>query len=473
MATYEDDDIFLFGFSRGAYVARFLAEMLDHVGLLSAGNEEMARFAWKAFAHWQERQDKTEEEAKKKKEMLTFLQGFRETFSRPVRRIRFMGLFDTGMASLNHFEPASYPSVVNSVPRFENAWMQRSKFPYSARSSAKIIRHAVSIDERRAKFRSDLISETTPHQKRKRHRHDQPDDGKDLEKQEGFSNGTAGNATTGDRTTARDTARGSTADRFRRPSQSRAPQEMTTRYNPRLTAHDEEGRLMPRLSSPNRGHMRSMSTIGGAEGDASSINTDVSQISAAPLRPHEDEDDLDEAAEQDIEELWFPGCHADLGGGWPLSANEETALSHGPLVWMVTEARRAGLDFDTEQMIRLRCYDDKASELPESYETAQSDDSNIPGVQVTSSSESNIFTRSRSDMTSTGWAAGLQPEKAKQSEFHRTLHVGATKGMLHDCLEFKNGLTPMSVLSWKIMEYLPFRRMDLKPDGSWEAISFP
>lgn len=38
-----DEDIYFFGFSRGAYVARFLAEMLDHVGLLSAGNEEMAR----------------------------------------------------------------------------------------------------------------------------------------------------------------------------------------------------------------------------------------------------------------------------------------------------------------------------------------------------------------------------------------------------------------------------------------------
>ena len=38
-----DEDIYFFGFSRGAYVARFLAEMLDHVGLLSSGNEEMAR----------------------------------------------------------------------------------------------------------------------------------------------------------------------------------------------------------------------------------------------------------------------------------------------------------------------------------------------------------------------------------------------------------------------------------------------
>lgn len=96
MKTYVDHDIFIFGFSRGAYIARFLAEMLDQVGLLSAGNEEMAYFAWKAFAQWQEREDGNEEGKKKKKEMFIFLQAFRETFSRPVRRIRFLGLFDTG-----------------------------------------------------------------------------------------------------------------------------------------------------------------------------------------------------------------------------------------------------------------------------------------------------------------------------------------------------------------------------------------
>jgi uncharacterized protein (DUF2235 family) len=38
-----DIDIFFFGFSRGAYIARFLAEMLDYVGLLEPGNEEMVR----------------------------------------------------------------------------------------------------------------------------------------------------------------------------------------------------------------------------------------------------------------------------------------------------------------------------------------------------------------------------------------------------------------------------------------------
>lgn len=95
MSCYDEDDIYFFGFSRGAYVARFLAEMLDHVGLLSQGNEEMARFAWKAFAQWQRREEGTDEEKQKKAEMLEFLQAFRDTFSRPVRRIRFLGLFDT------------------------------------------------------------------------------------------------------------------------------------------------------------------------------------------------------------------------------------------------------------------------------------------------------------------------------------------------------------------------------------------
>jgi uncharacterized protein (DUF2235 family) len=69
--------------------------------------------------------------------------AFRETFSRPVTPIKFLGLFDT----------------VNSVAMFENAFMSRTKFPYTARTTARVIRHAVSISERRAKFRQDLVGE--------------------------------------------------------------------------------------------------------------------------------------------------------------------------------------------------------------------------------------------------------------------------------------------------------------------------
>jgi uncharacterized protein (DUF2235 family) len=49
----EGDNIYIFGFSRGAYTARFLAEMIHQIGLLSRGNEEMIYFAWETFSNFQ------------------------------------------------------------------------------------------------------------------------------------------------------------------------------------------------------------------------------------------------------------------------------------------------------------------------------------------------------------------------------------------------------------------------------------
>lgn len=112
MRYYQNgDDIYFFGFSRGSYIARFLAEMLDHVGLLSAGNEELIRFVWKTFAKWQARQGgHSVEEKQQAAEMLRFMTAFRETFSRPVRRIRFLGLFDTvnSVSKVCHFQKRKY-----------------------------------------------------------------------------------------------------------------------------------------------------------------------------------------------------------------------------------------------------------------------------------------------------------------------------------------------------------------------------
>ena len=42
MRYYKPGDlVFIFGFSRGAFTARYLARMVTYVGLLSKGNEEM------------------------------------------------------------------------------------------------------------------------------------------------------------------------------------------------------------------------------------------------------------------------------------------------------------------------------------------------------------------------------------------------------------------------------------------------
>ncbi|EMR7682011.1 DUF2235 domain-containing protein [Pectobacterium carotovorum] len=48
---------------------------------------------------------------------------------------------------------------------------------------------------------------------------------------------------------------------------------------------------------------------------------------------------------QDIQQVWFAGVHADVGGGYPES---ESGLSKYPLIWMLEEAQKAGLTYDEE-----------------------------------------------------------------------------------------------------------------------------
>ena len=81
------DNIYMFGFSRGSYTARFLAEMIDWVGLITHGNHEMIQFAWRTFSKWKAIDSQSLEARRKQKDAYQFMVSFRETFSRPVRRI--------------------------------------------------------------------------------------------------------------------------------------------------------------------------------------------------------------------------------------------------------------------------------------------------------------------------------------------------------------------------------------------------
>ncbi|KAH7356398.1 sporulation associated protein [Rhexocercosporidium sp. MPI-PUGE-AT-0058] len=133
------DAIYIFGFSRGAYTARFLSEMVHTIGLLSQGNEEMIQFAWETFSEFQQsRGDSSKSE--KTQEQEQFMVRFKQTFCRQNVRIHFLGLFD----------------CVNSVGQFEVPLSQKS-FTYIPRSSADHVRHAVSIHERRLKFKPALF----------------------------------------------------------------------------------------------------------------------------------------------------------------------------------------------------------------------------------------------------------------------------------------------------------------------------
>ena len=158
--------------------------------------------------------------------------------------------------------------------------MQRSKFPYTARSSAKVIRHAVSIDERRAKFRQDLISQEKPsksHQYKHRRKH-----ARGLNANGGKRNGSTEH---------------SEDNRGRKPSQPNGRRDtlaVPERYRDRSETSGIRS-LSPAFSQSDRT-------------GANSAATSVSNMSLDAIRDRYP--DSDDDREQDIQEVWFAGCHA-------------------------------------------------------------------------------------------------------------------------------------------------------------------
>lgn len=53
---------------------------------------------------------------------------------------------------------------------------------------------------------------------------------------------------------------------------------------------------------------------------------------------------------QDIRQVWFAGVHADIGGGYPES---QSGLSKFPLLWMINQAKAAGLKTSTAMINHL------------------------------------------------------------------------------------------------------------------------
>ncbi|CAK5282832.1 unnamed protein product [Mycena citricolor] len=222
------DRICIFGFSRGAYTARSLAGMLHKVGLLPACNHQQIPFAYKMY---------TTTDVKGWKQS----NAFKKAFSIDVD-IEFIGVWDT-------------VSSVGLIPR---------RLPFTTSNTiVRTFRHAVSLDERRAKFKPNLWNRPNDHerllsvtdQQIERHRHG------------------GGNH-----------------------------------------AHPHA----------NRGGMRQQMRI----------------------ERHFSQDRPDET---DIDEVWFAGCHCDVGGG---SVDNETTtnLARIPLRWMVRECFKtnSGILFDAD-----------------------------------------------------------------------------------------------------------------------------
>ncbi|KAF8516231.1 hypothetical protein JB92DRAFT_3114279 [Gautieria morchelliformis] len=207
------DKICIFGFSRGAYTARALAGMIHKVGLLPSCNRQQVPFAYKMYT----RTDNTG---------WAQSTAFKKAFSMDVD-IEFIGVWDT-------------VNSVGVIPR---------RLPFTAsNSSIRTFRHAISLDEHRAKFKANVYNQLTA-----------------KEAKLGTKKG-----------------------------------EMP------------KARLDGEKHTQHHGHNK--------------------------LRTHEREFDAREETilETDVLEVWFAGCHTDVGGGSVLNSSRHN-LARIPLRWMIRQ----------------------------------------------------------------------------------------------------------------------------------------
>jgi uncharacterized protein (DUF2235 family) len=142
------DRVYLFGFSRGAYTARLLAAVLHQLGLLPRGNYNLVPYVMRLFKALH-----GEQSAEAVHGYFSLCNEFRWSFARYVPespsdrrfRIHFLGLWDTVSSVGWVWDPPAYPFTAKNP-------------------SVDVIRHAVSIDERRAFFRQNLMRQARPDQ---------------------------------------------------------------------------------------------------------------------------------------------------------------------------------------------------------------------------------------------------------------------------------------------------------------------
>ncbi|TFK65481.1 hypothetical protein BDN72DRAFT_860594 [Pluteus cervinus] len=273
----QGDKICIFGFSRGAYTARSLAGMIHKVGLLPAGNVQQVAFAYKLYR----RTDQTGWEQSN---------AFKRACSIDVS-IEFVGVWDT-------------VDSVGLIPK---------RLPFTTSNTIiKTFRHAISFDERRAKFKPNLWNKRTL----------QP-----WEK--GWSNKELPipvqptiKATSG-------------------KSQTLEPNSTSSASTPPSPSQWSDRKVSPQDDKGD-------STSGNSSiGPETTKDMEWTALGKAYLeaRAHQ---------ETDVLEVWFAGCHCDIGGG-SVPNDTRHSLARIPLRWMVRECFKAktGIKFDVDGLRRL------------------------------------------------------------------------------------------------------------------------
>jgi uncharacterized protein (DUF2235 family) len=346
---YKGAKIYVFGFSRGAYTAKFLARMVNKVGLLCKGNEEMVPFAYRLYQRHLQGEINDSENAqcahkhasseadanhpadtvrlpgqepsdvsKETRQASNEIDAFSQTFCRKETgadgeeeniKVFFLGIWD----------------CVASVAVLE----RKARMPVPVTGTATHVRHAVAVDERRVKFKPALLAQ-------------------DI----------------------------------------------------RAAIHNHKP-----------------------------------------------------AAEEDIKEVWFPGNHGDVGGGWPVQVAEEQEVnSRTPLLCNANgaapngkpEAQKLSLWGRIKNFFKTWKADQASTDV--NHDLLQMSDIPLEWMirEVKKCGEKNT-----SLQAGVHWCHSLEPFEQTMKDPAR--RVEATHGFMHDCLAFGYGTGFVKVLMWKFM----------------------
>lgn len=137
--NYEpDDEIYIFGFSRGAYTARSLAGLIRKCGIIKKNNLNLLAEAYALYR---------DHEAAPGSDIAT---TFRNYNSHEITHIKFIGVWDT-VGSLG-------------IPLHAFQWINKRKYSFYDTTLSSVIEfayHAISIDEKRSSFKPTLWDKST------------------------------------------------------------------------------------------------------------------------------------------------------------------------------------------------------------------------------------------------------------------------------------------------------------------------
>ncbi|SCV05006.1 LANO_0G16424g1_1 [Lachancea nothofagi CBS 11611] len=433
MRCYRKGDlIYMFGFSRGAFVARILAGMIERVGLLNDGLEDVVNTAWKVYALWEYAAQPSQPDY-----TTTLAEEFKKTFSRNYEIIiSFQGLFDS----------------VNSA-----GFLRDRQFPFTARSTiVKHVRHALSLDERRGKFQQQNFIQHA---------------------------GKSNRSSSFWHSLSRIFSKSSASDYVK---SSMSSLDSSNRFNgfPQSRRSSNIRDSVATLPSSNSNKQQAQLLVDHSSVGPASLTTGSGTrlINTPSMSP-------------DIIEKWFPGDHADIGGGWIPDFNTKQFLSDMALRWMLAEAVKNEVRFQ-KHIIR------EFSEKYSAYGSATALSHDLLNFESRGTAESSLLELQRSNwalcywiphrlamlfVMKIAWICRIGPcytRKRSQKLFKSCDFANSSSDMAesqyerrHDCSKRSKagrGSQPLwQVIGWWFVECVPIKRKVQGQDCKWRNAYVP